>query len=173
MVNTCVVVDACVVAASVVVCSTVVDACVVAVAVVADIAVYCWHAWRWSLLLHPVDEDAFEHTHLRRGQPDPERISHQLTHPRDLGPQRVIEAVHGPGAGAEDRIAELAHVGEGGRAACGNLGIELLLLLILLGLDLEGLLCGFVFHASKSRWRLVPSASIPQPADRQPRPDLR
>lgn len=26
----------------------------VALAVIADIAVYCWHAFRWSLLLHPV-----------------------------------------------------------------------------------------------------------------------
>lgn len=27
----------------------------VALAVVADIAVYCWHGWRWSLLLHPIE----------------------------------------------------------------------------------------------------------------------
>jgi uncharacterized protein (TIRG00374 family) len=27
----------------------------VAFAVVADIAVYCWHGWRWLLLLHPVE----------------------------------------------------------------------------------------------------------------------
>jgi glycosyltransferase 2 family protein len=27
----------------------------VALAVIADIAVYCWHGWRWSLLLHPVE----------------------------------------------------------------------------------------------------------------------
>ncbi len=31
----------------------------VAVAVVADIAVYCWHAVRWSLLLHPVEPVTF------------------------------------------------------------------------------------------------------------------
>jgi uncharacterized membrane protein YbhN (UPF0104 family) len=34
----------------------------VALAVVADIAVYCWHAWRWSLLLHPIEPVSFWHT---------------------------------------------------------------------------------------------------------------
>jgi uncharacterized protein (TIRG00374 family) len=34
----------------------------VALAVVADIAVYCWHAWRWSLLLHPIEPVSFWRT---------------------------------------------------------------------------------------------------------------
>jgi len=34
----------------------------VALAVVADIGVYCWHAWRWSLLLHPVEPVTFGQT---------------------------------------------------------------------------------------------------------------
>lgn len=34
----------------------------VALAVVADIAVYCWHGWRWSLLLHPIEPVSFWRT---------------------------------------------------------------------------------------------------------------
>lgn len=34
----------------------------VALAVVADVSVYCWHAWRWSLLLHPIEPVSFWHT---------------------------------------------------------------------------------------------------------------
>jgi hypothetical protein len=34
----------------------------VAVAVIADIAVYSWQAWRWSLLLHPVEPVSFWQT---------------------------------------------------------------------------------------------------------------
>ena len=34
----------------------------VALAVVADISVYCWHAWRWSLLLHPIEPVSFWRT---------------------------------------------------------------------------------------------------------------
>jgi glycosyltransferase 2 family protein len=34
----------------------------VALAVVADIAVYCWQGWRWSLLLHPIEPVSFGRT---------------------------------------------------------------------------------------------------------------
>jgi uncharacterized protein (TIRG00374 family) len=34
----------------------------VGLAVAADIAVYCWHAWRWSLLLHPIEPVTFWQT---------------------------------------------------------------------------------------------------------------
>jgi uncharacterized protein (TIRG00374 family) len=34
----------------------------VALAVVADVSVYCWHAWRWSLLLHPIEPVSFWRT---------------------------------------------------------------------------------------------------------------
>jgi uncharacterized protein (TIRG00374 family) len=34
----------------------------VALAVLADIAVYCWHGWRWSLLLHPIEPVSFWRT---------------------------------------------------------------------------------------------------------------
>ena len=34
----------------------------VALAVIADVAVYCWHGWRWSLLLHPVEPVTFWQT---------------------------------------------------------------------------------------------------------------
>jgi glycosyltransferase 2 family protein len=34
----------------------------VGLAVIADVAVYCWHAWRWSLLLHPVEPVTFWQT---------------------------------------------------------------------------------------------------------------
>jgi uncharacterized membrane protein YbhN (UPF0104 family) len=34
----------------------------VALAVLADISVYCWHAWRWSLLLHPIEPVSFWRT---------------------------------------------------------------------------------------------------------------
>ena len=34
----------------------------IGLAVVADVAVYCWHAWRWRLLLHPVEPVSFGQT---------------------------------------------------------------------------------------------------------------
>lgn len=34
----------------------------VGIAIVADVSVYCWHAWRWLLLLHPVEPVTFWQT---------------------------------------------------------------------------------------------------------------
>ena len=52
------------------------------------------------LLLDAVDEHAVQDADLGGGQPDAERVDHQLAHPRDLGAQRVVEAVHRPRPGA-------------------------------------------------------------------------
>ena len=51
----------------------------------------------------------------------------------DLVAQRVVEAVDRARAGAQHGIAELAHVGERGGPTGGDLGIELLFGLALLG----------------------------------------
>ena len=71
---------------------------------------------------------------LGGGEADAERVGHELAHLGDLLGELVVEAVDLPGAGAQHRIAELAHVGERLVAPGAGLGIELGRLV---GLDLE------------------------------------
>ena len=66
-----------------------------------------------------------QHADLGGGEADPERVVHQLAHPRDLLAQRVVEALDRPRLGAQHRVAEVADLGQGGVAARGGLGIEL------------------------------------------------
>ena len=77
------------------------------------------------LLLHPVDEHAVQDADLGGGQPDAERVDHQLAHPRDLRAQRLVEAIDRARPRLEHRIAELPHLGQSGAAPCGDLRIEL------------------------------------------------
>ena len=73
----------------------------------------------------PVDEHAVQDADLGGGQADAERAVHQLAHARDLVAQRVVDPLHRPRAGAQHRVAELAHVGERRRAAGRELRVEL------------------------------------------------
>ena len=77
------------------------------------------------LLVGLEDEHAMEHTHLVGGEADAERVVHQLAHPRHLRAQPLVEALDGQRARAQHRVAELAHMAQGGVAAGARLGIEL------------------------------------------------
>ena len=81
------------------------------------------------LMLHAVDEHAVEHARpgARRGRHRAHRPSAapiRSTSER----QRLVEPLDLPGSGLQHRVAELADVGERGRAAARELGIELELL---------------------------------------------
>ena len=78
------------------------------------------------LLLDPVDEQPVQHSDLGRREPDAERVVHQLAHALDLGAERIVDPLDVAGAGAQHRVAELAHVRQGGGTARGDLGSELL-----------------------------------------------
>ena len=77
------------------------------------------------LLLDPVDEHPVEDPDLRGGEADPDRVVHQQTHAPDLLAQRIVEALHGARLGAQDQIAEFAHVGQRRVTPCRGLGIEM------------------------------------------------
>src|SRR5262245_26677151 len=77
------------------------------------------------LRVGPVDEHAVQHSELGRGQPDAERVVHQIAHALDLRLQRLIEALDGERAGAQHRVSQLAHLAQRGIAPRARLGIEL------------------------------------------------
>ena len=93
--------------------------------------------------LDAVDEHAVHQADLRRGEPDPERVVHQLAHAADLLAQRVVEAVDGERAAAQHGVAVLADEPQRGVAAGARLGVERGVLL--LG-DLGGLFGVVLVH---------------------------
>ena len=91
-----------------------------------------------------VDEHTVQHAELGGGQPDAERVVHQLPHPLDLSLQHLVEALDRQRRRAQHGITELAHLAQRRVAAGTSLRIELLGLgRILLALDLDvGILRG-------------------------------
>jgi hypothetical protein len=77
-----------------------------------------------ALVLDAVDQQPRQPAELRGGQPDAQRVAHEAAHPRDLGPQRVVEDVHLARPRAQDGVAVLDDVRERALAPRGDLGIE-------------------------------------------------
>ena len=76
------------------------------------------------LRVDAVDEHAVHDAELRGGEPDAERVVHQLAHPLDLVGERGVEHLDRPGAAAQHRVAVLAHVPQRRLASRAGRGIE-------------------------------------------------
>src|SRR4051812_49064011 len=74
--------------------------------------------------LDAVDEDAVQDPDLGGGQADAVGVVHQRAHALDLLAQVVVEPLDPARLGAQDRIAELAHVGQRRAAPGQGLGVE-------------------------------------------------
>ena len=81
-----------------------------------------------------VDEQPVHDADLRGGEPDPQRVVHDLAHPADLLGERVVEALDVQRAAAQHRVAVLADQLQGRVAAGAGLRIELVA-------ELLGFLC--------------------------------